>query len=530
MYYKLTFYCLLFIVSAQAQNFTTSKHPIVIITTEGEEIPDEPKVEAQMRIIANTTGQLNSINDAILHYEGNIGIETRGNSTQGFEKKTYSLETRDEDWDDQAVELLGMGKEEDWILHAMVIDKTQLRIPMSFYFFQRMGHYAANWRYVELIVDGDYRGLYILTEKIKRDKNRVDIAKMDEDDIAGDPLTGGYILRIDWLDDEEGFRSRYESQGGEPMTYQWYYPKAEKIQDEQAEYIEEWINQFETAVFSDDFTHNGTRYTDYIDVASFTDFLLINELSKNADGYKLSSYLHKERDSKGGKLAAGPIWDFDQTYGVSEVCSNYDYEGWTYLQNQADCEDLESMPLWWRAMMSDPVFTNYLACRWEAFRSGPLHQDSVLQWIDTHRADISDAIERNFERLDFIGERIWIEPSPIPQSYEAEIAVLKTWISNRLRWMDENLPGNCDDNTITSTTELEATSLNIFPNPATESVLIRAEIGDKIELLSIDGQLLQHQQLRSTMYRLDITKLEAGVYLLRVRGRDSVQIKILVVE
>ena len=88
-----------------------------------------------------------------------------------------------------------MGKEEDWILHAMVIDKSQVRIPFSFYVFQRMGHYASNWRYVELIIDNDYRGLYILCEKIKRDDDRVDIAKLDEDDIYGDSLTGGYILR-----------------------------------------------------------------------------------------------------------------------------------------------------------------------------------------------------------------------------------------------------------------------------------------------------------------------------------------------
>ena len=103
---------------------------------------------------------------------------------------------------------------------------------------------------------------------------------------------------------------------------------------------------FEDAVFSPSYSNtSGIRYTEYIDINSFTDFLLINELSKNSDGYKLSSYLYKDKDSKGGKLVAGPIWDFDQTYGVSEVCSNYDYTGWTYMQSQNDCEDLESMPM-----------------------------------------------------------------------------------------------------------------------------------------------------------------------------------------
>ena len=101
------------------------------------------------------------------------------------------------------------------------------------------------------------------------------------------------------------------------MFYQWYYPKAENIKPQQANYIKDWMSTFEEALYSDDYENDqGIRYTDYIDVNSFTDFLLINEFSKNADGYKLSSYVHKDKDSKGGKLVAGPIWDFDQTYGV----------------------------------------------------------------------------------------------------------------------------------------------------------------------------------------------------------------------
>jgi CotH protein. len=177
-----------------------SKHPIIIIDTQGDDIMDEPKIESSMGIIYNGPGVINNINDSLNHYNGNIGIETRGNSTQGFDKKTYSIELRDMLNQDTSVNLLGMGKEEDWILHAMVIDKSQVRIPMSSYFFQRMGHYAYKWRYVELIINNEYRGLYILTEKIKRDDDRVDISKLDDDDLLGDSVTGGYILRIDWLD------------------------------------------------------------------------------------------------------------------------------------------------------------------------------------------------------------------------------------------------------------------------------------------------------------------------------------------
>ena len=323
-----------------SQILTESNLPIIIINTNDVEIPDEPRIPATMGIIDNEADATNFIWDDFNHYDGHVGIETRGNSTQGFEKKTYRIELWDEEENDISESLLGMPEEEDWILHAMVIDKTQLRIPMSFYLFQRMGHYSSNWRFVELVINDDYQGLYILCENIKRDNNRVDIAKLEENDISGNELTGGYILRIDWLGDP-GFESNYDSQEGTPMFFQWFYPKADDIQDEQANYIEEWMANFEEAVFSPNYYNSlGNRYNEYIDLDSFTDFLLINELSKNSDGYKLSTYTHKERDSEGGKLNAGPIWDFDQTYGVSLVCSNYDYSGWTYLQNQNDCEDL----------------------------------------------------------------------------------------------------------------------------------------------------------------------------------------------
>lgn len=329
---SILFFTAFIVSSVNAQILTSSKHPIIIIDTDNEDIPDEPKIEGTMGIIYNGEGMLNNTADPFNYYDGYVGIETRGNSTQGFDKKTYSIELWDEANEEISVNLFGMGGEEDWILHAMVIDKTQLRIPMSFYLAQRMGHYASEWKFLELILNGEYRGLYILTEKIKRDDDRVDIAKLDEDDLEGDNLTGGYILRIDWTWDidmeTDGFESAYESQAEIPMFFQWYYPKASKIKPQQANYIESWMNTFEDALFSNDYTNNqGLRYTEYIDLHSFTDFLLINELSKNADGYKLSSYVHKERDSDGGKLVAGPIWDFDQTYGMSLVCSNHDPSG-----------------------------------------------------------------------------------------------------------------------------------------------------------------------------------------------------------
>ena len=511
-----------------AQILTSSKHPIIIINTDDEDIPDEPKIDGTMGIIYNGEGEINTINDPFNHYDGNIGIETRGNSTQGFEKKTYSVELRDQNNNDLSVNLFGMGGEEDWILHAMVIDKSQLRIPMSFYFFQQMGHYASEWKYVELILNGEYRGLYILVEKIKRDDDRVDIAKLDSDDLAGDSLTGGYILRIDWTYDidmeEDGFESAYESQAGIPMYFQWYYPRADRIEEEQAQYIQEWINTFENALFSSDYTNNeGKRYDEYIDLNSFADFLLINELSKNSDGYKLSSYLHKQRDSDGGKLAAGPIWDFDQTYGVSRVCSNDDHTGWTYLQNQNECEDLESMPMWWQRLMSDDQFKNHVKCRWETLREGVFHKDSINTWIDTQVDFIAEAIDRNFTVWDyFIGNSIWIEPFPIPQTYGEEVDVLKSWMSDRIDWMDSNMPGDCS--LVGTSTEKVKSTIDVYPNPVSDKLTVEADAFRSLELIQMDGKVIR----RSSVNQMDLSAERAGVYFLRIQTANEVVLRKIV--
>ena len=518
------------------QNLTQSELPIVVINTwQSQDIPDEPKVLATMGIIDGGEGVINQITDPFTEYNGNIGIETRGNSTQNFLKKTYSIELWDENFDDQSVNLFGMGGEEDWILHAMVIDKTQLRIPLSFYLWERMGNYAVERKYVEVLLNGEYRGLYSFMERLKRDDDRIDIAKLDEDDLDGDSLTGGYILRIDWtydVEDDELFFSEFESQSGDQMAYQYYYPKADVILPAQRSYIKGFMDDFEEAVFSEDYQNSqNIRYSEYIDIESFVDFVLINEFTKNSDGYKLSSYLQKDRDDNDPRLKAGPIWDFDQTYGLSTVCSSNIIEGWTYLQNQDDCGDLESMPLWWQSMMEDTVFTNLLDCRWRQYRENFLHQDSIFAWIDDQVEFLQNPIDRNFERWDFIGEQIWIEPENFPDSYEGEIQYLKNWIAARLNWLDSNIQGNCESSALKAVFNQVQIPLIIYPNPSSGIFhfhhLNHADIN--IKVFNSLGQMVKEISGHN-INSIDLSIFPSGIYMLNIENQNVVRTKKILIE
>ena len=522
---KFVFLVATFLVSTFSNfaQLTTSNLPIVKILFNGpiSAIPDEPKAFAIMGIIDNESG-VNHVNDVCGSFDGYIGIETRGNTTQGFDKKSYSIELITTLGQSEPESLLGMPEESDWILHAMVIDKTLLRIPMSFYLSNKMGHYAARWRFVELVINDEYRGVYILTEKIKRDPNRVNTEKLLESDIGTTEVTGGYILRIDWLEGP-GFESDFNAKGGDPMYFQWYYPKSDSIQPEQVEYISNYMKEFEEALFSPDgYNDLSKHYSQYIDVSSFADFLIMNELSKNSDGYKLSSYVHKYNIGAGNKFHAGPIWDFDQTYGSSNVCSGNDHHGWLYTQSQTACGDLETMPLWWERLMQDSLFQNHLKCRWEKFRASFLHKDSINAWIDDQVDLIQDASARNFTKWPHLGMQIWYQPEPIPADYQGEIFYMKEWISNRIDWLDANMPGDCSQDMV-DLKEYKLNDLQCYPNPSTNifNISVReynAEIHWK--LFSQDGKLIRDEVSTDPNFKINLSDEINGIYILDIQAGD----------
>jgi len=506
-------YCLAgFIVTGTSTaQLTSSTHPIIKINTMGNVIVDEPKVQTQIEVIDNPSG-INDISDPAT-WSGYCGMEFRGNSTQNADKKTYSVETWTAAGADTSMHLLGLPKEEDWIFHASHFDKTWARNILFFNAWQRMGRYASNTRFFELVIDGDYRGLYILMEKIKRDNDRVDIARLDSDDNAGDSLTGGYILRMDWPEDPSDlFQSDHNSIAGSPLEFQYYYPKTTAISSQQADYIKNYIGDFEDALFDPSYAYGGNRYNDLIELNSFVDLFIINEISRSADGYKLSSFLHKD---KGDKLQAGPIWDFDLSTYNADYCGADLTTGWTYTQTDG-CDDLSLMPAWWNRLWADTVFTNRLSCRYANYRQTFLHTDSVHVLIENIENQTTNARNRDEARWFILGENLFAQPSPIPTTFAEEYSLLKTYLSDRLSWIDANIPGNCANDVSTiPETNIE---LTMHPNPAETFFSITSNVPvESIKLYSVTGELV-YTNIPTDRYhsKVEVSGLVSGMYMVRI--------------
>ena len=256
-------------------NYTESNLPIISINTYGEDIPDEPRIDAYMGIINNNSGT-NNINDPFNDYNGKITIEKRGNSSQEQEKPPYRFETVDNNGENNNVKLLGLPEENDWILYAPWSDKSLLRNVLIYSLSNEMGRYAPRSKFVELYLNNEYRGVYVLMEKIKRDKNRVAISSLDPNSNFGDNLTGGYILKFDWAetgDNNGGFFSLIDG-----MRYNYHYPKPDEISSEQENYIQSYINSYENIMNSNKY-NSEEGYSSFIDIGSFVDFVILQEIS-----------------------------------------------------------------------------------------------------------------------------------------------------------------------------------------------------------------------------------------------------------
>lgn len=492
----------------------SSNLPIVIIDTHGQTIQSDNEIVGTMKVI-DKKNLPNSVTDTELSYNGSIHVEYRGQSSlwNDWPKKSYNVELIDAQGENIDSALMGMPPGNDWALYGPYNDKSLIRNALAYEIGRRMGRYAPRTAFCELILNEQYAGLYLLVEKIRRDKNRVNIAKLTQNDISGDDLTGGYIVKIDKGDyDEFGWASPY-TMNGKAVNFLWHYPKPQNILPVQKNYIRNYITTFENTLSSTYWNDPFIGYYRYIDMLSAADYFLVNELSKNIDAYRISTFLYKDKDSKGGKLIFGPMWDYDLTFGNANYYGGESSQGWVYKSISAD--DYYQPPFWWNRFTSDEKFNNLTRCRWEELKGkGLLTRTGIHAIIDSMATLISDARIRNYNTYNSLG--IWVWPNAfVGSTYEQELNYLNNFVSSRLLWLDANLPGVCKD-------EPNPLMISILPNPFSEYFdlrIILPQLGElTLRLSSISGYVVwQHSEqvtLSAFVYRYQAQDLQKGVYIL----------------
>ena len=363
----------------------TAELPVVRITTTAT-LSSKKKVPARMQ--AGT-------------YDGAIGIKLRGNSSLSFNQKKYTIELRDENGKEKDFSLLGLPANSDWVLLAPYNDVSMMRDPMAFQLWRDMGHWGPRTEMVELYVDDDYRGIYILSEAIKRGEQRVNVSKLKKTDIEGRELTGGYILRIDAYDEDDAtFASKVPGIGEGLITSQivWscIYPKKKNLQEKQLTYIEAFVDSVELTIQSEHFTDPRWGYARFIDVPSFVDYFIHTELSLNADGYKRSAYFYKEKDKEDGsigKLFAGPVWDYNLAYGNCNFCNANNIEAWCF-----EGGNTQPTPALWQRLLQDPSFRKAVKKRYKELRKGILSDEAIGKYIDAQAKLLQPYVDRHFKK------------------------------------------------------------------------------------------------------------------------------------
>jgi spore coat protein CotH len=459
--------CLLWSILTNAQvTLTQSNLPIISINTNGAIIPDEPKINATMKVFWKGDGVSNAVTDVAV-YDGRIGIELRGSTSKDLsDKKPYSIEIRDALGADIDTSLLGMPKESDWALVAPYSDKTLVRDALMYQWGRSFMAWAPRTKFCEVIVNGSYQGVYALTEKIKRNKNRVNIAKTDPLAISGDALTGGYILKIDKTTGAStsgvslGFTSKYVSGASSKLPYLYHYPKPEDITASQKGYIRSLVNEFEDVMNSSNAKDPVNGYPKYLDVNSAVDFVLLNELSRNVDGYRLSSFLYKDKNSVSSKLKLGPLWDFNIALGNADYCDGFKVTGWAYDFNKTCPGDGLSLPFWWDKIVNDVEFKKKMRDRWQQLRRKELSNDKLFSPIDSMSNLLKDGQTRNFQTWKILGKYVWPNATVLT-TYNEEITYLKIWLTDRVKWLD-----NTFATFPTPTLEIPLEQAHVSPNPS----------------------------------------------------------------
>ena len=500
--------------------FYKSNLPIVVLNTFGIEIPDEPKIDAEMGIIFNGEGQMNYLTDSLNEFFGPIAIETRGSSSSSFPAKSYGLETRGPDSVNYNASIFNWPADNDWILYAPYTDKAIIRNMLTYHLGNEMGRWTPRTKLCELMLNGEYMGVYVFMERIKQNPGRVNVDELLPTDTLNNELSGGYILKVDktTAGGVIAWDSPYAAQAPSNATIglQMHDPELIELHPSQLNYIQTYFTDWEDALVSPNFADPIHGYRSYIDVPSFIDFFLVNEVSKNVDGYRISSFFYKERFSEGNKLVAGPLWDFNIAWGNSNYCEGGETYGWEINFNEV-CGGGNN-PSWWNRLLEDSLYANEVNCRWGELRTTLLDTTYLYNYIDSLALILETPATRHYQRWPILGNYVWPN-NFIGNTFQEEIDYLKLWIEDRIAWMDANMFGTCD--TTVQVADLNNVPFNIYPNPTNDILYVETpfEKNFEINFFTTQGTLVQRaQRANASRTSLSLANLPKGMYFIQIKN------------
>ncbi|MBQ3720266.1 MAG: CotH kinase family protein [Fibrobacter sp.] len=468
--------------------------PIVFIDTKGKCLDNtvNDKMPATMSVLDAAT---NNVADSARGTHYDIGIKVRGQSSAKFPKPGYSVEVRDNQGEGIDVSMLGLPPADDWVFHGPYVDKSLMRNALAHWLFRQAGHYSPRTKHFDLYINGVYRGVYVLIEKIKRGKYRVNVSKLKETDISGDDVTGGYIWAFDktgtntgGMGNEDINKEGFKTADG--LNVIMHYPKKENLQQQQQAYLKKYLEDLED-LFKNG--KNGSGYENYVDMTSALDYVLHEEVTNNSDSYWCSFFLHKPKDSKGGKVTLGPAWDFNLAMSNGSQPENggnnnggnngFNWNMWggggmggggmgssgtTGWQIESSMKTGMSglkIPNWLTGMWKDSHYQSELKKRWAELRSGVWHTKTMDVYLDSMKTYLTKAADRNFKRWPNLGQSSGqgdSDPQPMKycnqgggqqgmwgmnmpmggynaDTWDGEFEHLRKKMKERMKWMDQQL-------------------------------------------------------------------------------------------
>ena len=411
--------------------------PIVEINTNGVEIPGRPifragnnthyttaadgstTIRARIQIIGTDSSEYHHANDSA-DLTSYIRIRVRGNSSRYFDKPSYAIRLVDAAGNNAPASIMGMDAHHEWVLYGPWLDKTAIRNYMFYNLAGELMDYAPNVRFCEVILNGEYQGLYVMTESITAGKNGARLALTVN---AKKHSYTGYLLRLDHkVPEEEPLNTFTTYTYTTPLLLQLEYPGRKNRDDALIREIEQDFSDFEKSLYSFDYDKPKWGYKSQIDVDNFVDYFIINELTSNADAGNYSTYIYKGTDD----LFHMCVWDFNN------ACDNYFEEEISvdgfFMRNR----------LWYWMLMKDEDFTERIIYRYRKLRKGILSEQALDNYIDETIAFIEPALERNDERWgDVSGQANLLVPAERNlSSRSAAVGQLKGYLHNRGDWMD----------------------------------------------------------------------------------------------